>query len=178
MSDVLITWCRLFDGRLWHITERPDVTWCGKSLDAVDDRRPERIDGSPPGNGWVCDRCVRAVHELAAIAAAVWRSDPRRRTGDTLPGPGPEGDIGPNDIPPPVTPEPEPVEEDAAVPAPVDLVAALKASVTAAQKRRRPPDPIDDIVADLRAGLAGHVPPGEDNVVQLTNLTIHPTQEA
>lgn len=169
MSGLLITWCRLFDGRLWHIAERPDVTWCGKSLDATDARRPERIDGCPPGNGWVCDRCVRAVHDLAAIAAAVWRSDPRRRTGDTLPAPDSDGD-GAGDNPPNPIPaaDPDPDPEPAA-PVVVDLVGALKASVEAAQKRRRPPDAIDELVGEIRAGLADreHVEP---DVVRLTHF--------
>lgn len=115
-DESLITWVRLFDGRLWHITERPDATWCGKSLDAADARRPERIDGCPPGNGWVCDRCVRAVHEVASIAAAVWRGDPRRLSGDQLPAPvpdsPPEPENGPNPIPSDVTPTENTSEQD------------------------------------------------------------------
>jgi len=85
MTEPIITWARLFDGRLWHIQRTPEDTWCGKTLDSHDERRAERIDTAPPGNGWVCDRCVRAVHDVAAIAIQVWRGDPRRRAEDQIP---------------------------------------------------------------------------------------------
>ncbi len=85
MTEIALVWARLFDGRLWHIAENPEATWCGKSLEVTDARRPERIGGAPPGNGWVCDRCVRLVHQVATDALAVWRGDPRRRAGDRLP---------------------------------------------------------------------------------------------
>lgn len=94
MTEIALVWARLFDGRLWHIIENPDATWCGKSLEASNARRPELVGGAPPGNGWVCDRCVRLVHQVAADALAVWRGDPRRRAGDRLPSdPDPAGEL-------------------------------------------------------------------------------------
>ena len=82
-----ITWARLFDGRLWHALYSSDQAWCGKITDAPPSRPSELIEGAPPSNGWVCDRCVRTLQELATSARLAWLQDPRRRPGDQLPGP-------------------------------------------------------------------------------------------
>lgn len=114
----LITWVRLFDGRLWHVADAPDPEWtlCDRRVVAEDDRLPELADNAPPTNGWVCDRCVRRLHEQAAAARQAWLQDPRRRPGDQLPGPDPdsppEAEIRANNIQPDVTPaDPTTTEE-------------------------------------------------------------------
>lgn len=106
----LITWVRLFDGRLWHVADQPapESTLCGRNVTSQDDRYPEVLDDAPPANGWTCDRCVRHLHEMAAAARQAWLQDPRRRPGDVLPGPDSdspaEAEIDAKPIQPDVTP--------------------------------------------------------------------------
>ncbi|PFG16293.1 hypothetical protein ATK74_0827 [Propionicimonas paludicola] len=82
---VVMTWARLFHGRLWHVQQSPDQTWCGEVLVSIDERRVERIDNAPPGGAWICDRCVREIRRLADDARAAWLLDPRRQDTDQLP---------------------------------------------------------------------------------------------
>jgi hypothetical protein len=106
----LLTWVRLVDGRLWHVADQPapEETACGRRAGGDGDRFPELLDDAPPTNGWVCDRCVRAIAEQAAAARQAWLQDPRRRPGDQLPGPGtdspPDGENRAKTIPADVTP--------------------------------------------------------------------------
>ena len=90
-----LVWIRLHDGRLWHVDGMCGVA-SGATRDAA--RAPE-ITNTPPTNGWVCDRCVRHLHDLAAAARAVWLQDPRRRPGDQLPGPEPDSPPAPDVAP-------------------------------------------------------------------------------
>jgi len=87
--ESLVTWVRLFDGRLWHAMSGSNLTWCGRTIESKGESRAERLPGRVPVNAWACDRCVRAIHGAAAAAKAVWLSDPRRRSGDRLPDPEP-----------------------------------------------------------------------------------------
>lgn len=98
-----LVWIRLHDGRLWHLTGtdhagRPVTSLCGKRVDQAAARAPE-MTSVPPTNGWVCDRCVRHLHDQAANARAVWLQDPRRRPGDQLPGPEPDSPPAPDVAP-------------------------------------------------------------------------------
>lgn len=88
----LLTWVRLHDGRLWHLDTGLFTTECSRSIDPGDPdyRTPEYLNDAPPTNGWVCDRCVRAIAEQAAAARQSWLQDPRRRPGDQLPDPTPD----------------------------------------------------------------------------------------
>ena len=87
-GEPLLVWVRLFDGRLWHIEEHTGLwTACGRRIDTDPDRMTETLPGGPPGNGWVCDRCVRRLADQAHAARQAWLHDPRRRPGDSLPAP-------------------------------------------------------------------------------------------
>ena len=111
-----LTWVRLVDGRLWHVATDVPISRCGMEAVPVGATKlPERTT-VPPTNGWVCDRCVRRLHEQAAAARQAWLQDPRRRPGDQLPGPDPdsppEAEIRANSIPADVTPaDPTTTEE-------------------------------------------------------------------
>ncbi len=105
----LLTWVRLVDGRLWHVaTDVPIATRCGREAVPVGATLMPEQAPSPPANGWVCERCVRALAEQAAAARQAWLQDPRRRPGDQLPAPDPDsppdGEIRAKTIPPDVTP--------------------------------------------------------------------------
>ena len=99
-------WIRLFDGRLWHVATDAGMTRCG--METTRQGRLPEITIHPPINGWVCDRCVRRLHEQAAAARQAWLTDPRRRPGDQLPGPDddppPDAEIRANNNPAEVTP--------------------------------------------------------------------------
>ena len=113
----LITWVRMFDGRLWHILGQHPRTVCGwRAVDPDPARAPEYLEDEVPANAWVCTRCVEQVHEMAAAARQAWLADPRRPRRDQLPAPDPDsppdGEIRAKTIQPDVTPGADPEETE------------------------------------------------------------------
>lgn len=87
----LLTWVRLFDGRLWHVLGQHPRTLCDMvAVDGNPERTPEYTEDAVPANAWVCTRCVEHLHEMAAAARQAWLHDPRRTFRDPLPAPDPD----------------------------------------------------------------------------------------
>ena len=119
----------MYRGKVWHVALAGDlVAVCG----AMAEDSPEMCEGVPPMNARLCEACGTAVEVLGSVVRAVADSDPRRAVpllvpvepepwhpGGVLLGPA----VG---VAPALIPD-EPV---------VDLAAALRASVEAAQARR------------------------------------------
>ena len=113
-----LVWFRLYRGKVWHLKHFGDTSaLCGQS----DEPYSERVAGPVPENARLCEACGAASDAIADAIRLARQGDPRRLL------PGVVGDLAPT---------PSASVPDADDRQPVDLVAALKASVEAAYQRR------------------------------------------
>ena len=128
-----VSWFRWYRGRVWHVGFAQDAAACGSERPADAETVGERA----PANARVCGDCVAASLHLYAMAQAGQMGDPRNATVSFTIEPDLTGF--------------KPAVETARQP--VDLVAALQASMDAARHRRGLPRVGDD---EWPCGNCGH----------------------
>lgn len=118
-----LIWFRLYRGKVWHLRMVGDSHALCDAADAPEGPAGvcERVYGPIPENARLCEACGAASDVIADAIRLARQGDPRRLL------PGVVGDLAPT---------PSASVPDADDRQPVDLVAALKASVEAAHQRR------------------------------------------
>lgn len=118
-----LVWFRLYRGKVWHLRSASAMSALCETPDLPSDRADacERVYGPVPENARLCEACGAASDVIADAIRLARQGDPRRLL------PGVVGHLAPT---------PSASVPDADDRQPVDLAAALKASVEAAYQRR------------------------------------------